>query len=627
MAANDDAAPSAAIWRAELRQAVLRVGHKAEFGDFVLLLYIAAFVRQFLWLIEDQVIAWALTGALAFGLCLLHLATKKIESQKTPRQFWLIVPIPLLLIFAMRAAFPDTSFDVLNYRLVNAERGLRGWPVRTGDFFPAFYPLNPAPDMLLGIGRHLLGYRLGTITNLLVLLWVGTVLEKFIRPYIVNKWLRSTGVLLILWTEHTLFLANNYMVDLLAIPLLLLATQIALKPATSENTQSTRIRLGLYLGASVALKLLNLAYCIPIILVYFYSLLRRERVSLRLGRGAAWTAIGFALPLLPYSLYIWRDTGNPVFPFYNTIFHSPFWPNANLGDGRWGPHGLWETIIWPLRVTLKPERYGELAVYSGRISIVFIFAILVLVWPNIDRRLRLLGFVAFSGTLLWAAMLTGYARYAVFVEIIGGLTLVGFAASLFATDKQQTPSARLLRAGLAVLLLCALVAQCLSALIYIGHYEWSMRPTVFEDPNGYKQEARYILRDYDLSKFLAPAERLPLTNVGMWIESGMLTSGVQSLLTSHAPILCVYVDDYFHSAEGRDRFARALRHGRNQRIASLCLESELNSCREKLARRKLEIVDTLPVQIPIYSGRRKLKMVLLTLFLPPHVESQIVLDN
>lgn len=627
MAANADATANAAIRRAALRSAVLTVGHKAEFGDFVVLLYIAAFVRQFLWLIDNQVIAWVLTAALTVALWLLHLTKKELEDQKTPRQFWLIVAPPLLLIFAMRAALPDTSFDVLNYRLVNAERGLGGWPFRAGDFFPAFYPLNPAPDMLLGIGRHLLGYRLGTITNLLVLLWVGTILENFIRPYVVNRWLRSTGVLLILWTEHTLFLVNNYMVDLLAIPLLLLATQMALQPDTSENTQSTSIRLGLYLGASVALKLLNLAYCIPIILVYFYALLRRKRVSLRTARSAAWIAIGSALPLLPYSLYIWRDTGNPVFPFYNSIFHSPFWPNSNLGDARWGPHGLWETIIWPLRVTLKAERFGELAVYSGRISIVFIVAILVLVWPNIDRRLRLLGFVAFSGTLLWAAMLTGYARYAVFVEMLGGLTLLGFAASLFATDKQQqTQRVRLLKAGLATLLLCALVAQCLSALTYIARYEWSMRPTVFHDPSGYRQEARYILRDYDLAKFLLPAERQPLTNVGMWIESGMLTSGVQSLLTSHAPILCAYVDEYFRTAEGRDRFALALRHGGNQRIASLCLESELNSCRDKLARWKIEIVDTLPVQIPIYSGRRKLKMVLLTLSLPPHGESQM-LDN
>ncbi len=621
MASNSDATLSAAIWRAA-PQAVLTVGHKVEFGDFVVLLYIAAFVRQFLWLIDNQVIAWILTGALTMVLWLLHLTKKEFDDQKTPRQFWLVVALPLLLIFAMRAALPDTSFDVLNYRLVNAERGLSGWPFRDGDFFPAYYPLNPAPDMLLGIGRHLLGYRLGTITNLLVLLWVGTILEKFIRPYVGNRWLRSAGVLLILWTEHALFLVNNYMVDLLAIPLLLLATQIALQPDRSENTHGSGIRLGLYLGASIALKLLNLAYCIPIILIYFYALWRRKPVNLRLARAASWLAIGAALPLLPYSVYIWRDTGNPVFPFYNRIFHSPFWPYSNLGDERWGPHGWWETIIWPLRVTLKPERFGELAVYSGRISIVFIVAILVLAWPNLDRRLRLLGFVAFSGTLLWAAMLTGYARYAVFVEMLGGVTVLGLAASLFATNKQQTQSARLLKAGLANLLLCALLAQCLAAIPYIARNEWSMRPTFFQDPIGYRQEARYILRDYDLAKFLMPAERQPLTNVGMWIESGMLTSGVQSLLTSHAPILCAYVDNYFDGAPGRDRFASALRRGGNQRIASLCLESELNSCRNKLARWKFEIVDTLPVQIPMYSGRRKLKMVLLTLSLAPHGESQ-----
>lgn len=604
-------------WDADFRGNITSLRHNTEFGDFVVILFIAAFARQYLWLIDNQLIAWILTLTLTFLLWLLHIFHKESANEKTPWQFWLIVALPLFIVYGMRAAIPDTSFDVLNYRLVNGERGLTGWPFRANDFFPAFYPLNPTPDMLLGIGRHLLGYRLGTITNFLVLLWTGTILEKLVRPYVDNKWLRMSAVLLILWTEHTLFLVNNYMVDLLALPFLLLATRIALESNSDKQPNSTHFRLGLYLGASVCVKLLNLAYCIPIVVVYVYGILRRKRGGLKTVSDTGQLTLGFFLPLLPFTVYIWRATGNPMFPFYNTIFHSPFWPNSNLGDGRWGPHGLWETIIWPLHITLKQDRMGELSVYSGRISLVLIVALLALVTPKLAAPLRLLALITIAAAFLWAGVLTGYARYALFVEIIGGVTLVGFASRLLAPNEKTLNHARPLKVATGMLLLGALLAQCTLALKYIANNEWSMRPTVFQDPIAHQEEAVHLLKDYDLAKFLPPAEKESLTSVGMWVESGVLTSGFQSLLTGEASILCAYVNDYFYTPEGRDKFAAALQRRGPEGLASLCLASELDRCRANLARWQLEIVHTVPIDIPVYSGRTKVKMVLLTLAVPP----------
>jgi hypothetical protein len=44
----------------------------------------------------------------------------------------------------------------------------------------------------------------------------------------------------------------------------------------------------------------------------------------------------FLLPLIPYTLYIYSQTGNPVFPLFNQVFHSPYWPTNDPGV-RWGP--------------------------------------------------------------------------------------------------------------------------------------------------------------------------------------------------------------------------------------------------------------------------------------------------
>src|SRR5882672_8981005 len=195
-------------------------------GDIVILLYIVAFVRQYLWVIDSNALAWTLTIPLSLFIWSLHIRSKPDDDSGTHGQFWLVVALPLLVVYTMRAAFPDTSFDVLDYRLINAERALRGFPFSSGDFFPARFPFNPAPDMVTGISRHLLGYRLGTIINYVVVLWVGTILDRLLRPYIKTAKLRHLSVLLLLLTEQILFIINNYMVDLLSLPLLLEATCI-----------------------------------------------------------------------------------------------------------------------------------------------------------------------------------------------------------------------------------------------------------------------------------------------------------------------------------------------------------------------------------------------------------------
>src|SRR5438552_5647531 len=245
-----------------------RISRPLTLGDFLLLFYELVFLRQYFWPIDSPQFAWIVTVLAGLLIWIVFLFFKKQPGIRTPWQFWLIVGLPLLLVYAMRAAVPDSSFDVLNYRLVNAERSMRGWPFLRGDFLPAFYPLNPAPDMIMAIGRWLAGYRLGTLVNLGVLLWTGTIVNRLLQPHIKRTVLRSVCVLAVLWTEHSLFLINSYLVDLLAIPLLLCATEMVVNDSDDRVDLLSAITFGLLIGASVALKLFNLAYVIPISAIY-----------------------------------------------------------------------------------------------------------------------------------------------------------------------------------------------------------------------------------------------------------------------------------------------------------------------------------------------------------------------
>jgi hypothetical protein len=376
---------------------------------------------------------------------------------------------------------------------------------------------------------------------------------------------------------------------------------------------------------AVALKVLNLAYLIPVGLVYLLSVAVRRRRHLLNARLALWALVAcvlFALPLLPYTLYIYGLTGNPVFPLFNAVFESPLWGPSNLYDGRWGPLTTQETLLWPLRVAFDASRTGELAVYSGRVSLVCVGAALALAARGRDRRLRALALATLAGALLWAAALTGYARYANYPEALGGVTVVCLAASLLSAVRRgdaggarpARPAGRPLRlAGRAVALalLVALAAQCLYSAKLLAHYEWAMRPTVFSDPRANVSEARHLLRDRSLTRFLSPGEREQFAGVGAWIESGLLTSGVESLLVTDAPVLCAYVHDYFYSEEGRRMFSDALARSRGRRIASLCLGTDLEACRRHMSARGLEVTSAVPVKVPVYSHRTKLDMLLL----------------
>ena len=162
-------------------------------------------------------------------LMLSGISTRPFKAEAPTRDFWLLVALPLLFFYMLRLPFPDPSFDVLNYRLLHAERSLRGTLLAPGDFFPTPAPYNPAPDTLTALFHHALGYRLGTAVNLLALVWSAQVLDKILRPFVARARLRAACVLLVMLAEHLLFEVNTYMVDLIALPLLLEATHLTLR--------------------------------------------------------------------------------------------------------------------------------------------------------------------------------------------------------------------------------------------------------------------------------------------------------------------------------------------------------------------------------------------------------------
>ncbi|HEU4511264.1 MAG TPA: hypothetical protein VFR78_23755 [Pyrinomonadaceae bacterium] len=569
---------------------------RVELGDILLLLYITAFVRQYFWLVTNNTVAWALTILVTLPIWYFFLTTKPTGPAKS-KLFWPIVALPLFIIYAMRVAFPDGSFDQLNYHLLSGERALRGVPFTAADFFPAPIQFNPAPQIVTGITRYILGYRLGTIINYAVMLWAGSILYRLLSGYITNEWLRCFGVLLILLTEQPLFEINNYMTDLLAVPLLLDVTLVVLN--TKGIDRRELIRVAFFLGAATAIKLINLAFVLPLLLVYAYKL-DAHKLAFKLKDAAAFVLV-FLAPLVPFSLFMYVKTGSPVFPFYNTIFRSPYWPLINWTDVRWGPKGIVQGLLWPFFIAFEPERGSELPVSSGRLAFIFLVVILCF-FLRPTARTRTLCIILLLSFALWT-ITTGYGRYAVFLELLG-------AAAILAAVYELARIKGALRSAVIVSAWIVLMFQSALSVAYVYRYEWSMRPTIFHDPQSFFAESRHILRDHSFAKFVPERERQLFANVDVWIESNFITNGLETLTKPDAPILLVCFPYYFEAPASVEKFNNTLNNAAGKKIYTLAFTKDLSPSLDLLSFRGLEMGKFTAVSVPFYSDRYRYDMVL-----------------
>jgi hypothetical protein len=576
-------------------------------ADGVLLLYVAAVARECFWPVESNWLAWPLTVIASAVVVCFYVAARE-RRERAPRQFWLVVALPLVAVYLARAAFPDTSFDVLNYRLFHAERAMTGPLFAPGDWFPTPSPFSPAPDIAAGISRRLLGYRLGTVVNLFATVWAAQVVERFLRPRVTNDRRRAACVLLVCLSEHVLFEINEYMIDVLAVPLLLEAIYLAARDGERSNFRRDVLSAAFLVGLASAFKLTSATLALPLALLFAPRLLAELRASPSRAAGVvALAVVIFALPLAPYAAYLYAQTGNPFFPLFNPIFDSPYWTTANYRDPRWGPFGLWETIMWPLASVFNPARLSELNVYSGRFTLGTAAALAGLLFFRRDRLVLSLSAVFLLDALMWSAS-TGYIRYALHLEFVAGLLLVCLAVNL---ARRASREPRGFRRALAALPLAALVAQSAVAAVYVWRTEWSGRPTVFDEPRAYLRETRLVLRDRALRSFLPERERALFDGVDVWIVSGDKGAGVEALVRPDAPAIGVRHGEFFATEESRRSFAAAVERAAGRRMYSLCLTPEIEVAKKYIESRGLKVVGETPVSIPYYSRETVLPMTLL----------------
>ncbi len=338
----------------------------------------------------------------------------------------------------------DVNWDWQNYHEYNV------WALLNGrydfDTYPAGFQtyFNPAVYFPAYFLRHYLPQPYGMLLlgavhglNLLVVYYLSLAVLK-------NAATASTvgaSILIAASGPMTLSEVGTSFSDILtALPVI---AGFALVLSADEARPNRYVLAGLLLGAAVGLKLTNVVYAVGAAAAVMIAH-RPLWSTIRLGLGGA---IGGVATGGAWSLMLWQETGNPVFPLFNGIFHSSeLWP-INILDMQFLPRNIWDALAYPFYWLLGDNRSSEYPFRDARFAVATALY-LACIGKGLAKRAVMFTredvqlFVLLG--VSYAAWLTLFSiqRYAVVLELTCGPLIVLLLLRLMAPIPREAQNAR-----------------------------------------------------------------------------------------------------------------------------------------------------------------------------------------
>lgn len=273
---------------------------------------------------------------------------------------WLDVGIVVIvLIHFVTALMPELGHDALAMHLfVPAQMASRHqWGFDADKYVWAVMPM--LGDWIFTIGYMLAGETASRLINIGFILALGLLVHKLVLWAGGNSKGARWAALIFLSTpltyteSSTLFIESVWATFIVAGTLTLLYST-----ASQDKFKSLILLVALFFGFAAATKAVTLTI-LPVmllILIWHYKCWLRE-VSLSLWLKVVGIFLVFGL--IPY-ITAWWITGNPVFPFFNGIFQSPYYPASNFDSSSIFGRGVTWDILY--KITFDSGKYLEASV-------------------------------------------------------------------------------------------------------------------------------------------------------------------------------------------------------------------------------------------------------------------------
>ncbi|MEO8506521.1 MAG: hypothetical protein ABI593_02720 [Betaproteobacteria bacterium] len=228
------------------------------------------------------------------------------------------------------------------------------------------------------------------------------------------------------------------------------------------------VAAGALVGAGAGLKLTGMIYGVGLLgglLIGPGAVRGRVRALLCAGLGMA---LGFAVTAGPWMWLMYERYGNPLFPYFNDVFRSPWSDPVPFSATRFGPASVLEWLAFPFALLWKLEGYvSEPEFRDARPALLYALALVTFALavkrgiadapatagngPGSPRAWRFLAAFFLASFAAWAVVYRIY-RYLVPLEMLAGLLIVVLVVRL-------APARRVSVALAAALLLSIVTAK------------------------------------------------------------------------------------------------------------------------------------------------------------------------
>ena len=316
----------------------------------------------------------------------------------------------------------DVSWDVVNHQFYLPFSWLTG-RFRT-DLFgagPQSYQnaLGYFPDyalLRLGLPAWIIGVLLGALHALSV--WPLDRIARIFWPRGTDGdfWLRALALAFCCVAPVFLIHVGSTSIDPLTSLLVLWAVALSLDDSPAQaGSRRGPFLVGACLGLASALKLSNAPFAVALGVLWLLKWASGQRTFAQVAIAAAGLCASFGIAAGPWMWWLWNDFGNPIFPLYNNVFHSPYAPQQAITALRFVPptfggavSRLWELAQLSSFVSFEaflPDVRFLLAAIAG------LAAMLVLAWRGGWRRAATLDAWRSPGVQLALVLVLNYAMW------------------------------------------------------------------------------------------------------------------------------------------------------------------------------------------------------------------------
>jgi hypothetical protein len=449
------------------------------------------------------------------------LSGKSHSGNILPRfVLWLV---PLAAGFYAVYLGQDTNWDLRNYHFYNPYAfltGRMGFDVAVSHVATYYNPLMYLPFYfaVTSLPPRVVGFILGLLAGLNAFL-LYAIARRAVGPErsFKNPWFcLATALLGILGAANLVEIGTSFGDNVLSLAVLAAAWLIVRMRHRLKDSGPVPYFIaaaaGGIAGAALGLKLPFAVYAVGLCAAFFgLALPWRRRLMLAFVFGIGVLG-GTALTGGFWMLEMWRRFQNPLFPYFNQFFHSPWGAVGSYRDDRFIPKSPAMWLLFPFWLVADPMQVGEVGFRDLRFAVLYLLAIALLV-KTVTRMAAggrgakataggagvndatdfLIVFMAVS-FVLWMGLFSIY-RYIIVCEFLAPLVVFLIIARLLPDPK------RALKVTLAVFALLLVTLQPGNW----GHRPWSEDYFGFDPPAlAEPQNTLVLVTGHDPMAYMIP---------------------------------------------------------------------------------------------------------------------------